>query len=74
MVSRKLSPRPKVATELGQLVAVTYRTVKGGEKAEWEHEFGENGGKLPRLVVDPKTKRLHIVGGDYTVTSAGIED
>ena len=65
---------PDVATELGELVAVTYRTSKDGERATWEHEFGEEGGKKPRLVADPESKKLFIVGGDYTVTGAGIED
>lgn len=65
---------PKVATKLGELVAVTYETSKGGELAQWHHEFGEEGGTRPDLVVDPKTKRLHIVGGSYDVQAAGIID
>lgn len=65
---------PEIATELGELVAVTYRTVKDGERATWEHEFGEEGGKRPTLVADPVTKKLFIAGGDYTITAAGIEN
>lgn len=53
---------------------MTYQTTKDGERAQWEHEFGEEGGKRPTLVADPDSKRLHIVGGDYTITSRGIED
>lgn len=74
VVEQPIELPPDVATELGELVAVTYRTHKGGERATWEHEFGEEGGKRPRLVVDPESKRLFIVGGDYTVTDAGIEN
>lgn len=65
---------PKVATKLGTLHAVTYETVKDGEKALWEHEFGEEGGDKPDLVVDPTNQQLHIVGGDYTVEPRGIVD
>lgn len=71
---RRVAKTPKVASKLGELVAVTYETSKGGEHAEWEHHFGEEGGERPDLVVDPKNKRLHIVGGDYDVQAAGIID
>jgi len=71
---KKIARAPKVATKLGELVSVTYETSKGGERAQWEHEFGEEGGKRPDLVVDPRTKKLHIVGGTYDVQSAGIID
>ena len=57
-------------TELGELVSVTYRTRKRGESAQFfEHEFE---GKRPRLGMDIRNKRLHLVGGDYTVTADGI--
>lgn len=65
---------PKVATELGELVSVTYQTSKGGELAMWQHEFGEEGGVRPKLVVDPRNRKLHIVGGTYDVQAAGIID
>ncbi|MGK2953684.1 MAG: hypothetical protein ACSLEZ_15045 [Thiobacillus sp.] len=71
---RKLSSSPKVAVKLGTLHAVTYETVKNGERALWEHEFGEEGGRKPDLVMDAKNKRLHIVGGDYDVRPEGIVD
>lgn len=71
---KRVSRPPKVATKLGELVSVTYETSKGGELAQWQHEFGEEGGQRPDLVVDPKTRRLHIVGGSYDVQSAGIID
>lgn len=74
VTKRKVSKPPRVAVKLGKLVSVAYETHKGGEKATWEHEFGEEGGKRPDLVMDAKTKRLHIVGGDYDVKPEGIVD
>jgi hypothetical protein len=55
---------------LGRLVSIAYETTKGGECAVWEHDFGHNG---PDLCYHPKSKRLIIAGGDYTVTRRGIE-
>ena len=70
----KTSPSPDVLTNIGELVDITYETSKGGEEAHWNHTFGEEGGQRPKLAVDPRNKRLHIVGGDYTVTAKGIEN
>ncbi len=65
---------PEVLVKLGSLEAVTYRTTKGREPVtHYTHEFGETGGKKPTLAMDPETKRLHIIGGGYTVTRRGIE-
>lgn len=67
---RRVSPRPKVLTDLGEVVEVTYRTRKRGEKAQFfTHDFE---GKKPRLGMDIRNKRLHFVGGSYTVTPDGI--
>lgn len=67
---RNVSPAPKVLTELGEVVSVTYRTRKRGESAQlFEHEFE---GRRPRLGMDIRNRRLHLVGGTYTVTKAGI--
>lgn len=74
LVRKKVSRPPKAAVKLGKLVSVAYETHKGGEHATWEHEFGEEGGKRPDLVVDVDTKKLHIVGGDYDVRPEGIVD
>lgn len=61
--------------KLGVLEEVTYRTTKGDTgRASYVHAFGEEGGKKPALAMDPKNKRLHVVGGDYTVTRRGIEN
>ncbi len=74
IINAKPSPRPRALVELGRLEAVTYSTTKGGERAHWEHEFGEEGGRKPILAMDPDTQRLHVVGGDYTVEDRGIVD
>ena len=66
-----------MGTKLGKLIKVTYQTRKGNEDGGkpifWEHEFGEESGKRPDLVMDAD-KKLHIVGGNYTVEEAGIID
>lgn len=70
IVNRRPSPPPEVAVKLGELHSVTYRTHKKGEKARlFEHEFE---GRRPTLAMDIDNKRLHLLGGDYTVTDAGI--
>jgi hypothetical protein len=74
IVSRKVSKAPRAGMKLGKLVSVAYETHKNGEKAVWEHEFGEEGGKRPDLVADVDTDRLHIVGGDYKIRPEGIID
>ena len=71
---KRMSPIPKVAVKLGKLNSLVYETSKAGEKAEWEHSFGEEGGKRPDLVMDAKTNKLHIVGGDYRIEKEGIKN
>ncbi len=74
-IRRKVSKSPKVATKLGELTAVIYKTKKRGEKAQFfHHEFGEEGGKKPTLGMDIENKKLHIIGGDYDVQADGIID
>lgn len=70
----ELSPRPRELAKIGELEAVAYRTTKGDQRATWEHEFGDQGGRKPILAVDPRTNRLHIVGGSYRVEDRGIVD
>jgi hypothetical protein len=70
----EVSPLPQQLAEIGELEAVAYRTTKGNQRATWEHEFGEEGGRKPILAVDPETDRLHIAGGDYRVEDRGIVD
>lgn len=74
LIAKKVSKAPKVGVKLGKLVSVAYETHKNGEHAVWEHEFGEEGGKRPDLVMDADNKRLHIVGGSYDVRPEGIVD
>jgi hypothetical protein len=70
--------RPHVGgalTQLGVLEAVEYSTNKKGDgESIYRHEFGEEGGRRPRLAVDPDTRDLHIVGGSYQVERRGIVD
>lgn len=58
-------------------MSVTYETRKGdedgGRPIHWMHDFGEEGGKQPDLVMDGD-RHLHIVGGDYRIGEAGIID
>jgi hypothetical protein len=68
-----IPPRPRELVKLGVLEAITYSTKKGGEKlADYIHHFGEEGHRKPTLTADPRTKKLHIIGGDYGIESAGI--
>jgi hypothetical protein len=67
---RRVSPMPRVLVELGKIHSVTYRTKKQGESAElYEHTFEDS---QPTLGMDIRNKRLHVVGGSYTVTADGI--
>jgi hypothetical protein len=70
-----VSPLPDKLVQLGRLEAVTYSTKKGGEGLQhYEHAFGETGKRKPNLAMDARTKRLHIVGGGYSVEDRGIVD
>jgi hypothetical protein len=69
----EISDLPRRLVEMGALEAVIYTTRKGGRKlADYIHHFGEDGKARPRLAVDPKNRRLHIVGGGYDVRPEGI--
>jgi hypothetical protein len=71
----KVAAAPRELAKLGTLEAVVYSTAKhGARRAHYEHEFGETGKRKPILAMDPQSKRLHVVGGAYTVTGRGIED
>ena len=72
--ARKPHAGPALA-DLGELVAVEYSTNKKGDgPSVYHHSFGEEGGRKPRLAVDPESRDLHIVGGSYTVEERGIVD
>jgi hypothetical protein len=67
--------RARALAELGELESVTYATDKEGDgHSSYVHEFGEEGGRRPRLAVDVDTRDLVIVGGDYDVQRRGIVD
>lgn len=66
------SSGPLVA--LGELVSVTYRTVKASdgcppEGCEYTHDFS---GKMPLLAFSIDGKRLVVAGGSYRVGARGI--
>ncbi len=70
-----VAPLPRALTKLGTLKAIVYATNKEGDgPSEYEHAFGEDGGRKPDLAVDIDTGRLHIVGGTYRVEERGIVD
>lgn len=57
-------------TELGELIAVTYRTTKRGDggEADYTHKFSR-----PRPTLGYHEGGLAILGGGYRVTWKGIE-
>lgn len=59
--------------ELGELVAVTYRTRKGGDVrvVNYVHDFKAS--DRPVLAYSSDGKGLYIAGGSYRVTERGIE-
>jgi hypothetical protein len=59
---------PDELSDMGELVALTYRTQKCGKVHIWEHEFD----KEPQLACGPDGKNIQIIGGSYTVTDRGI--
>lgn len=63
------NPHDLPLIELGELVSVTYRTKKGGDRTltDYEHEFE---GPLPLLVFNKGG--LIIAGGKYKITTRGI--
>lgn len=73
-------PYPHIrAVPLGRATEIVYRTRKGGDfeddkpVPDYQHHFGEESGIPPVLAVDV-SGRLWLVGGNYRVTDAGIED
>lgn len=70
----RLPPRPRRLVQLGTVESITYAAKKGDTDAYWQHAFGEEGGTKPTLAVDPRSNRLHFVGGDYRVEGRGIVD
>ncbi len=72
------TPRSKDKTGLviGELDLIGYRQARegidGGRMTRFAHKFRKN--SRPLLAVSTDGKQLHIVGGQYEFTDAGIED
>ena len=68
---RCADPSRGVYTLLGELVAVSYATEKGGDggPAIYDHEFSR---PLPELLYSESGEGLVIAGGKYRVTARGI--
>jgi hypothetical protein len=62
---------PRVVVELGELAGLIYRSDKWqpGKPRTYIH-FMDN---PPRLVSNVRGTQLYVVGGDYKITSRGIE-
>lgn len=60
---------------LGEAAFIVYDTTKAFhdfEPTEYGHEFGEEGGELPQLHYDRKSRLLYFTGGSYIVKPEGI--
>jgi hypothetical protein len=57
---------------IGELDLVGYRTKRDGRTERYGHHFRKS--SRPLLAVSSDGKQLHIVGGQYEFTEAGIED
>jgi hypothetical protein len=57
---------------IGELDLVGYRAKRDGKTERYGHHFKKN--SRPLLAVTSDGKQLHIVGGQYEFTEAGIED
>lgn len=60
------------AWHMGTVEGIAYRTEREGETEHYFHEFKRDSG--PDLIVDESGSKLHLTGGDFTVTDRGIED
>jgi hypothetical protein len=61
---------------IGEMDQIDYRAaregVEGGRMVRYRHKFRK--GSRPLLAVSTDGKQLHVVGGQYEFTEAGIED
>jgi hypothetical protein len=62
---------PRVLVKLGELRGLIYSSDK--EQCGRPRTFIHFMETPPLLACDPTGKQLHIIGGDYCVTSRGIE-
>ena len=63
---------PKSGLVIGELDGVLYTTVRDGKTESYIHEFKKQ--SRPLLIASSDGDSLHIVGGQYEFTNAGIED
>jgi hypothetical protein len=62
----------KTGLIVGELDLIGYRAKRDGKTERYGHHFKRN--SRPLLAVTSDGKQLHIVGGQYEFTEAGIED
>lgn len=62
----------KTSWELGPIRSIEYEATRDNETARWHHPFKAK--SRPLLTASRDGSQLHIVGGRYEVTDAGIED
>lgn len=68
---------PKDHITIGQVQKIVYATSKAFhnfEPCEYEHEFAEEGGELPVLGYDTRSRKLYLTGGSYHVAPEGIRN
>ncbi len=67
---KKGLPIDKRWMSLGAVYAISYKTEKsfnGFKTTTYVHELGEETGERPMLVYDSETKRMFLVGGEYSI-------
>lgn len=61
--------------DVGEVTHICYKTAKrhigDGKTFEYVHEFGEDGGRRPRLIIDHEGMPI-LRGGDYKIRTEGI--
>lgn len=76
LFKRKAARKGEVL-DFGEIDAICYLTAKqhigSGKTYEYVHEFGEEGGRKPHLLIDYEGMPI-IKGGSYKIRSAGIID
>jgi hypothetical protein len=68
---------PKDHITVGRVRKIVYFTSKAFhsfEPSEYEHEFGEEGGELPILGYDVRSRKQYLTGGSYQVKPEGIRN
>lgn len=72
----RLRSAEKTGLVIGEMDEIGYRAaregIEGGRLVRYRHKFRR--GSRPLLAVSTDGKQLHVVGGQYEFTAAGIED